>query len=83
MAAKIIQFPGSARWRANPIVRQPEPPIEAGHFRAMRRSDGRYAILDDRRHFADATVAVVRTEGQARDSVAWYAGQDQDLGRQG
>jgi hypothetical protein len=53
----------------NLLVRQPDPPIEYGPFRAYRRTDGKIAVVDVRRPFADRTVKLYTSEDAARDAV--------------
>jgi hypothetical protein len=70
---KVLPFRRSSS--ASPIVEQPHPPIEAGHFKAWRRTDGKLAIVDARLHWSKSTVAVVKGEKAAKASVASLAGQ--------
>jgi len=70
---KILPFRRSSS--ASPVVEQPHPPIEAGYYKAWRRTDGKWAIVDRRQHYAASPAAVVKTEKQARASVAMLAGQ--------
>lgn len=66
MSAKVLLFPLR---RSSPIVAQPIPPIEEGHFHALRRTDGKFAVCDARRHPADRLIALVKGEKAARAYV--------------
>jgi hypothetical protein len=63
---------GNARG-VSPVVPQPDPPIEAGAFKAYRRVDGKIAIVDNRRHFADRTIKLFTSEDAARRAVTELA----------
>lgn len=66
---------GFARGQS-PVVDQPNPPIEAGPFRALRRTDGKIAICDTRRHCSKWTIEVTSDEGFARRRVEGLAARD-------
>lgn len=55
---------------ASPILPMPDPPIVSGSYRALPRTSGGYAVIDERRGLGDKLVRIVATEGAARAAVS-------------
>ncbi len=51
----------------------PDPGLTYGHFRVLPRTDGKWAVFDDRRKPGESTVKTFRKKGDAIDAAeAWH-----------
>jgi hypothetical protein len=60
----------------SPVVSLFDPPIRQGSYEALRRTDGKIAILDTRKPMGQRTIRLVMSEGAARAVVAELVAQE-------